>query len=474
MLGTSGSWALIAPTPGSVPPSSRSPSLLASTVLSALPSDLEAVQRCIITRAVAVALGLNATLAAKAAVLAAGFNQATYAQSIAAATSDDIQTFAEQVKAYAGTESEAFQELCLAFAVALEKFNDVTTALLVVLQLVESPSSVAAVSFGSLSSFVASASEFVSALLTWLWPKGHAESHMLLGHFMWLLGENASGPIFQSALLNAAVYLLEADELLDASFDFSRDNSWLSLAARRAMEEWQADGQSDLAAKVRAQLQVGSSQQSLVHAAGAAHFAAVHAGMNITATAHTVFATIGQEAPPSAAFAAGFWAQKWPARPTDLLESAAATMAVVESYQQQGNLEMCPANETRCPPMSQHGCAERVGLTLGFSCDSHCATRSSVTWPRRCIGFVLGDQCQAQLGSCNYTVTQQDLSSHSNGLCVCSSIMDSVHAAADNANRLARLTAELQSLHFLSPKAHRTIAPMDVIAAAQANWTPVQ
>lgn len=451
-----------------VPPSSRSPSLLASTVLSALPSDLEAVQRCIITRAVAVALGLNATLAAKAAVLAAGFNQATYAQSIAAATSDDIQTFAEQVKAYAGTESEAFQELCLAFAVALEKFNDVTTALLVVLQLVESPSSVAAVSFGSLSSFVASASEFVSALLTWLWPKGHAESHMLLGHFMWLLGENASGPIFQSALLNAAVYLLEADELLDASFDFSRDNSWLSLAARRAMEEWQADGQSDLAAKVRAQLQVGSSQQSLVHAAGAAHFAAVHAGMNITATAHTVFATIGQEAPPSAAFAAGFWAQKWPARPTDLLESAAATMAVVESYQQQGNLEMCPANETRCPPMSQHGCAERVGLTLGFSCDSHCATRSSVTWPRRCIGFVLGDQCQAQLGSCNYTVTQQDLSSHSNGLCVCSSIMDSVHAAADNANRLARLTAELQSLHFLSPKAHRTIAPMDVIAAAQA------
>lgn len=46
--------------------------------------------------------------------------------------------------------------------------------------------------------------------------------------------------------------------------------------------------------------------------------------------------------------------------------------------------------------------------------------------------------------------------------------MDSVHAVADNANRLARLTAELQSLHFLSPKAHRTIAPMDGIAAAQA------
>lgn len=451
-----------------VPPSSRSPSLLASTVSSALPSNLEAVQRCIITRAVAVALGLNATLAAKAAVLAAGFNQTTYAQSLAAATSDDIQIFAEQVRAYAGTESEAFQELSLAFAVALEKFNDVTTALLVVLQVVETPSSVAAVSFGSLSSFVASASEFVSALLTWLWSKGHAESHMLLGHFMWLLGENASGPIFQSALLNAGVYLFEADELLDASFDFSRDNSWLSLAAQRAVEEWQADGQSDLAAKVRAHLQLGSSQQSLVHAAGAAHFAAVYAGMNITATAHRVFATLGQEASPSAAFAAGFWAQKWPARPTDLLESAAATMAVVESYQQ-GNLEICPANETRCPnATSQHGCAERVGLTQGFSCHSHCSARSSVTWPRRCIGFVLGDQCQAQLGSCNYTITQQDLSSHSSGLCVCSSIMDSVHAAADNANRLARLTAELQSLHFLSPKAHRTIAPMDVIAAAQA------
>eukprot|EP00913_Durusdinium_trenchii_P006568 g6171.t1 len=56
----------------------------------------------------------------------------------------------------------------------------------------------------------------------------------------------------------------------------------------------------------------------------------------------------------------------------------------------------------------------------------------------------------------------QDLTQSSSGVCVCSDARQSVNGATENAQRLARLSMELQTLEFLAPVASTGMPPTEV------------
>jgi len=457
-----------------VPTGSRSPSVLATTVSSALTMTVEVQERCIITRAVAKALGLNASFAGKAAALAP-LDQARYTQSLAAISLQIpvAKTLAQLIAPYAGAETGDLQKLSLTVAIAMEIFSDFSSVLLVALHLQDTLDPEDAVSRLApvAINIGASLGDIAKAVVTWMWSKEQqGRSHILLGQLLPLLKQTTSGPIFESTVLDAAVTssaqwmtAAQAEELVKTSFsEFASDASWLSLLAQRAVDQWKDDPGSDLVSKVTALV----TSMPLMDASLVAHLAAVYADFNTTDVAKTVFGIVGQEAPPFAAFFAGLWAQKWPARAMGVLDSVSATAEVVESYEQ-AEVTACSTG-TQCSGGS--GCVEQIDLSVGFDCQSYCSTNSSMSWPRECLGFAFGSNCQeANLTSCKHTVTQQDLSSYSTGVCVCTSIKQSVHAAAENAKRLARFTAEIKNLQFFTPLASVTVAPYDVVAQAAAQ-----
>lgn len=97
---------------------------------------------------------------------------------------------------------------------------------------------------------------------------------------------------------------------------------------------------------------------------------------------------------------------------------------------------------------------------MGFTCESFCSSWSTVSWPKQCLGF--RRSCTTELLGCNYAVTSQDLTQSSSGVCVCSDARQSVNGATENAQRLARLSMELQTLEFLAPVASTGMPPTEV------------